>query len=122
MCQVSVQEIFIEQCWTSLNFRDLVDDLLFLFTSDVVGDALAAGVHVENSVSLKNWNNTELVLRLHTDISQDKQPVFYTDSNAFQVNNSRPPLLKMTHNPPPLPLPPIRGIPASLAPCLKKRE
>ena len=46
---------------------------------------LSEAVHVENWVNLGDADNTELALRLHTDVEQTDEPRFYTDNNGFQV-------------------------------------
>ena len=46
---------------------------------------LSNAVYVENWVDLRGVNNTELAMRIHTDIEQIGEPQFYTDNNAFQV-------------------------------------
>ena len=44
-------------------------------------------VHIDNSVNITAYKNTELALRVTTDINNEN--IFYTDNNGFQVWESQ---------------------------------
>lgn len=49
---------------------------------------MGSGLHIENIVDLNGQNDTELAMRIQTDV-QNTDQTFFTDLNGFQVEQTR---------------------------------